>query len=197
MFNYVLFVLIATALVLAYFVFRGTNVKFINEIGYEATRRSFVLFGVVFMIISMVVSRLTHESLAFSFFGVYFDDEYSTLIWAIIYFVILYVSIFEEFHLNGWIVSKSKTWKTIDEAQLMKLTIMVAEEVMAGLLSKEDIFMNAILNLEILQKDSIELNFAQTELFDKNFCNIYYHCKDERIDKFVDGIIDLINLKQN
>lgn len=194
MFYYVLFVLSVTALALGYFVFKGIDVKLINRIGYETTRRGFVLFGVIFMIISMLVSRMTNESLAFSFFGVYFADEYSTLVWAIVYFLILYVSIFEEFHLNGWIVSKSKAWNKIDDAQLNHINQLVIKDVLDGTLGEEEIFYRAISNLMILQEDSVRLGLTAADIFNKEFRGIYYYCKDERIDMFVDGIVNIINL---
>lgn len=195
MFYYVLLVLLVTALAIGYFVFNGQKVKFINEIGYETIRRGFVLFGIIFMIISLIVSKLTNESLAFSLFGSYFAEEYSTLIWAIVYFVILYVSIFEDFHLNGWITSKSKAWKKIDDAQLNHIIQLVTKDVLEGVLEKEQIFYMAIGNLMILQKDSVLLGLTATDLFVKDFRGIYYYCNDERIDTFVDGIISIINLK--
>lgn len=197
MFYYVLLVLIASTIAIGYFAFNGSKVKFIRKIGYETARRAFVFFGMIFMIVSMMVSKLTNDSLSFSFFGVYFADEYSTLIWAIVYFVILYVSIFEEFHLNGWITSKSKSWKKIDEAQLNYINQLVIKDVLNGNLEKNIIFLNAIYTLNVLQEDIVMIGYTKTDFFLKEFCGVYYHCKDERIDMFVDGIIDIIKLKSN
>lgn len=197
MFYYVLFVLFATALLLGYFVFCGKELKYINEIGYERARRFFVLFGMVFMIISLIVSKVTQESLAFSLFGSSFDEEYSTLIWAVFYFLVLYVSIFEEFHLNGWITSKSKSWKQIDETQLNSINKLVIKDVLEGKLEKDKIFYNAISLLNTMQEDLVMIGIAKTDLFSKEYGGIYYHCKDKRINMFIDGITDIINLKSN
>lgn len=109
--------LLATVIILGIVYFVPTVNKMLNKFSFTTRRRFFVVCGLFYMTVVFLYSKTTKDYLLFRVGSIQFHNEYSTFIWGAIYFLILYVSIFEEFHLNGWIVSKGKESSQINEKQ--------------------------------------------------------------------------------
>lgn len=192
----VILVIFITATLIGVVSFVKPVKEIINKYEISELRRGFVVLGVGFIALSMMYTKCTGEYLDFSFGVFKFDAMYSTGVWTLIFFIVLYVSIFEEFHLNGWVVSKGKRLSRIQEVHLLKILADVSENVIIGQLGKEDIFWQAISDLNFIQADSVTLAYSNTgHKFVKDYCGINYFCKEKRIRKFMKLVIKTIDLK--
>lgn len=159
---------------------------------FSKLKHWYMAFSVFVIATMLIVSRVIDDSLLF--FNV--DSQYSTGVWAAIICAGFYVVLFQEFTLDGWIKSKDKEWKLIEDKDLIVMIETVITWKARKRYSDVQIFTMILVSLNEIQHN---VKFSEKDdalANSKRFESIYYSTSDARIEKFLNLIIKLLLLKK-
>lgn len=192
MFFVVLGVLVLTAVIIGLVNFNTAINSYIIQKQFTNLKSFYVMFSIVFIVVTTYVSRLIDGSLLF----LMIDEQYSTGFWAALYMAVIYVFAFEDVHLTSMVTSKEKSWRKIQDSVLTEIAVSAGINLLVSQASRSEQFILILEQLKFYQSDSVIYHTSSLNIQNENeFEGICYMAKEERISSFLERMQELINSK--